>query len=111
MTTLKMRRGDSFPIIIEITQDDTVLTPDMIADLEVSVGGRLQKKLSEEMVGFDEGEQKWFIIPSQEETLAMDEGVYEVVVRIKYFEESTVEVQGELAGYLYLFDSYSEEVL
>lgn len=108
MATIKMRQGDSFPILVELTQDGEALAPALVSDVEIHVGEELRRTYSGGDLWFDEGEQKWWFLPTQEETHALEPGQYTVEARVKYLDDT---VQGIQLGRVTVDDGISEEVL
>lgn len=109
MTTIM--QGDSYPVYIDLLQDGASLKPFMIDDLEVYVGESLRKTYSGGGVQFDEATLRWYIRPSQEETLGLEEGVHNVVVRVKYKGQPESDVKGEQIDRLKVRAGVSREVL
>lgn len=87
-------QGDSRAIFLNLTQNGSPLTPDLIDDLEVSIGDILQFAFAEDRVKFDAGTSRWCIWPTQDETFSLDEGSYKVEIRVKYHNMNTTNVQG-----------------
>lgn len=111
MATVRMMQGDSYALLINLTQMGTVLTPDLVADIEVSIGETIRRTKSGGDVEFDTTEQQWFIRPTQEETLALEPGVYEAIARIKYSNIDNSDVKGINIGRVIITDSLSREVI
>jgi hypothetical protein len=111
MGTIKMMQGDSYHVFIDMTQYEETLMPDIVDDLEVSVGEDLQYSVSEGRVGFDTATNRWFFRPTQEETFSLEPGQYSVIVRVKYANDPMSDVKGVMVGRIIIEDSYSEEVL
>lgn len=108
---MNIMRGDSYPIFLELTQGGYVLTPEMVADVEVTVGESFIKKYSRGEVLFDNLLQNWYFRPSQEETLALEEGeAYQVIARVKYTNDPA-DVKGVICGSITAGDTNSEEVI
>ena len=72
MITLK--QGESFRIYINLNQDGQVLTPSMISDIMFCIGSDFVKTMSNGGVEFDTSSGRWFIFPTQEETLDLSAG-------------------------------------
>lgn len=112
---MKIMQGDSYPIYMELKQDGTVLTPREVNELEVCVGVdgdvRLRKLLSQEEVQFDEKTKRWYIHPTQQETLDLETGAYQVSVRIRYRSKNPEQVIGITVGILQVVDGVSEAVI
>ena len=108
---MNIMQGDSYPIFVELTQGGYVLTPEMVADVEVSVGESFIKKYSSGEVMFDSNLRKWYFRPTQEETLALEEGEsYQVIARVKYT-NSPADVKGVRCGNIVIEDTNSTEVI
>lgn len=78
---MKIMQGDSYPIPIDITQDGVVITPEMVEDVEITVGSEIRKTLSDGGVSYDGG--NWYFLLTQQETFSVS-GNQEVVCRLKY---------------------------
>ena len=111
MATITMMQGDSFVVFFDITNNGKFLTPDDIADLEVSVGELVRKTLSGGTVGYDTQKNKWYIRPTQEETLAMEPNTYSVVARVKFSDSVDSDVKGVNIGRMFIIKSSSKEVI
>lgn len=109
---MTIMQGDSYRIYINLTQNGKILTPEMIAEVEVYVGAGLRKLFSQGGVMFDKNTKRWYIHPSQEETLALQaDTTYDVLVRIRYNEKEPAEVVGLNVGRITVTDSISEAVI
>ena len=108
---MTIMKGDSYPIYIELLQDDTILTPEMVAEIEVCVGESLRKLYSRNEVMFDQSSGRWYIRPSQEETLAWTESAYHVIARIKYANKDLPDVLGLKVGRINVVDTFSKEAI
>lgn len=104
---VKIMRGDSYYIPVEIVQDGTPVTPDMVDEIEISVGSSLQKYYSDGSVVYDNG--AWYFRLSQEETFALEDSC-NVYVRVAY-PGGPKDVVGTRAGALVASETGSEEVL
>ena len=111
MATVRMMQGDSYALLINLTQMGTVLTPDLVADIEVSIGDTIRKTKSAGEVEFDTTEQQWYIRLTQAETLALEPGGYEAIARIKYSDTDDADVKGINIGRVIITDSLSTEVI
>lgn len=81
---IKVHQGDSYAIPIQLNQDRGPLTPDMVEDIEICVGAAFTRSLKAGNLLQMDGSDFYYIIPTQEETLAMKPGTYDVGVRVKY---------------------------
>lgn len=104
---LKIMRGDSYYVPIEVLQDGKTVTPEIVKDIEVSVGESLQKRYANGDVIYRDGE--WYFRLSQEETFALPESAA-VYVRAVYPGDPQ-DVIGTMAGQVILTDTGSKEVL
>lgn len=111
MATVRMMQGDSYALLINLTHMDGVITPDLVADVEISIGDSIRKTYSGGEVLFDSIEQQWYIKPTQEETLALEPGGYEAMARIKFSDAADADVKGIKIGQVIITDSLSEEVI
>lgn len=87
---ITIRQGDSYPIFITLNQDGYVLTPEIVQDIKVCIGESFHKTYSEGGLQFDPSRNQWYIWPTQEETLAMEEGRSTVCCHIKYHNGSVI---------------------
>jgi hypothetical protein len=111
MALIKMMRGDSYIVFVNLTQQGYPLTADMVTDVEICVGENLRKTYSGGEVGYDTLRSMWYFRPSQSETLALDEGTYEVIVRVKYSPVQDADVKGIPVGRITMLDTHSQEVI
>lgn len=84
MNVIELTQGDSYPVPLALTQDGQPLTPDMIADLEITVDWVIRRRMSDGGVYYNAEEKLYYFIPSENETLIMMPGEYKVGVRVKY---------------------------
>lgn len=111
MATFKMMQGDSYVVPIDLEQSGVNLTPEMISDIEVCVGENLRKTYSDGGVGYDAANQRWYIRPTQEETLALAADGHEVIVRVKYRNTPVADVKGISVGKIIISETLSKEVI
>lgn len=113
MATVKMMQGDSYPVFVALNMKDTrdVITPDLVSDVEISVGESLRKTYSSGETLYDSKEREWYFIPTQEETLAMEPDSYEVQARVKFPNGSYSPVKGIKVGTIIILDANSSEVI
>lgn len=78
---MKIMQGDSYPIPVEITQDGAVVTPEMVEDVEITVGKAVRKTMTGGGVTFEDN--TWYFLLSQEESFSMV-SQQSVIVRLKY---------------------------
>ena len=108
---MKIMRGDALWVPVMLTQGGQVLTPEMVEDVEISIGDGLIRKLTSGGVAFDVNLQQWLVRLSQEETLAMEaEETYQVIARVKY-KNDPADVKGVKCGKVDVEDTNSEEVI
>ena len=78
---MKIIQGDSYPIPITITQDGIVVTPEIVEDVEITVGSGIRKLHSAGEIRFED--DTWYLLMTQQETFSLN-GANEVVCRLKY---------------------------
>lgn len=93
---IKIMQGDAYRLPFRIKQDGVVITPEMIQDLEVTIGS-LRKTYSSGEITYSE--EHWLVYLSQEDTLAMTGSEY-IRVRIRYLDQPWVTVLGKRAELL-----------
>lgn len=107
-----IKQGDSCGIFLNLVQNDTVLLPSMVDDIEIYVGESLRLSAADGGVKFDPDSQRWYIWPTQEQTFSLEEGTHRVEVRVKYKNQNTTNVKGyDLDDRIKVRGSVSEEVL
>lgn len=104
---VKIMRGDAYPIGVDVLIDGAVAMPDMVEDVEISIGSQLQKRMSRNEVWYLDGQ--WYFRLSQEETFAMDDSC-EVYVRV-VLPNDPDHVIGQRAGIIVVMPTGSTEVL
>ena len=87
---ITMRQGESYRIYLNLSQNDSVLTPDMIEDLKICIGDTFSKTWKQGGVAFDETQSRWLIFPTQRETLNMREGKSKISCHVKYPDSSVI---------------------
>lgn len=108
---MKIMQGDSYAIPIRLTQGGYALTPEMVDEVEISVGEALIKKFTAGGVVYDKASQQWYIRPTQAETLALEAGEnYQVIARVKY-KNVPADVKGVNIGSIDVEDTFSTEVI
>ncbi|MGM9589407.1 MAG: hypothetical protein ACI3V0_04440 [Faecousia sp.] len=109
---LTIMQGDSYPVFINMTQDGTILVPDMIDNLEIHVGSDLRFAFSDGTIHFDENTKRWYIWPTQEQTFALSPGVHKIEMRVKYHNQNTTNVKGTtITDKIKINEATSREVL
>lgn len=108
---MKIMQGDEYDIYINLKQDGNALKPNMVDDIEVSIGTDIRKTYSNETVLFDSREMKWYIRLTQQETLAMEVGQHQVYGRIKYNGVPESDVVGIRLESIVVMPTTSQEVL
>jgi hypothetical protein len=78
---MKILQGDSYPIPVEITQDDVPVTPELVEEVEITIGDRVRKTYTGGDVFYED--EMWYFMLSQEDTFSLSGG-YEVLLRLKY---------------------------
>lgn len=108
---MTIMRGDAYAIPVELTQGSYTLTPEMVSDVEISVGENLIQKYSQGDVNFDQELQQWYFRMSQADSLAMEANEsYPVIARVKYT-NNPADVKGIKCGEIIVEDTNSTEVL
>lgn len=102
-----MMQGDACRLPFHIRQDGVTVTPEMITDLEVTVGS-LRKTYTSGEITYGEG--CWFVYLSQEETMAMSGSKY-IRVRIRYLDQPWVMVLGNRCTLLNVEANPNAEVI
>ena len=108
---MTIMQGDSYPLYFDLSLGGEVLTPDLVAEMEICFGEVLRKLYSAKEIMFEKDTNRWYIWPTQEETLAMPVGALSVIIRMRYNHASMKEVQGYRVGTIKILDTYSEEVI
>lgn len=111
MATIKMMQGDSYAIFVNLKIDGNPLTPNMVSEVEITIGDSLRKLYSAGGVKYDTSLLQWYISPTQEETLAMEPNGYDVQARIKLKNGQNSSVKGVSVGRVVIVDAQSEEVI
>lgn len=102
---MKIMQGDSYPIPVEVTQDGLVVTPDMVSEVEITIGDAVRKTYTSGGVFFEEN--MWYFLLTQEETFTLEgETVY---LRLKY--PGTNNVVGTRVGNLSVESIPQKEVI
>ena len=104
---IKIMQGDACRLPFHIRQDGMVITPEMITDLEVTIGSLRKTYLTGGIIYADE---HWLVYLSQEDTLSMTGSEY-IRVRIRYRDQPWVVVLGKRAALLNVEEHPGAEVL
>lgn len=109
---MTITQGDSYPIYIQLLSDGLVIKPYMVKEVEICVGSAWRKLFSSGEVQFDTSTQQWYIYPTQQETLDLQENQsYEITARIKTESNGVVEVCAVRCGRITVNDGESNEVI
>lgn len=116
MAAIKIMQGDSYSIPFSITMNgSSAITPDMLSELELSVGNNngvvIRKTFSTGEVWYDQAIEQWLFRPTQEETIKMIPGAYEVVARPKLNNGEYSDVIGVEVGRIAVAKGQSKEVI
>lgn len=113
MATVRMMQGDSYAVFVELRLKETAeaISPDMVSEVEITVGQSLRKLYSSGEVQYDHDLNQWYFVPEQKETLAMEPDSYEVQVRPKFANGEHSAVRGISVGTIVILDANSEEVI
>ena len=111
MASIKIMQGDSYAVFFALKFNNEPLTPDMLSDVEISVGNNLRKLYSSGEVQYDEDSGEWFFRPTQSETLSLEPEFYEVQARVKFRNGEYSDVKGIVIGRIQILDANSEEVI
>lgn len=113
MASLKIMQGDSYAVFfaLRIKQTSEPITPDMVSEVEVTVGKSLRKTYTAGEVRYDDEQSQWYFVPTQDETFAMDPESYEVQVRPKFSNGQHSTVKGITVGNIVILDANSSEVI
>lgn len=90
---ITIKQGDSYPIFMKLTVNGSVLSSDLVDDLEIYVGEDLRLSYADGDAKFDESSNRWYIWPTQEQTFALEEGIHKVDIRPK-FKNPNINVKG-----------------
>ena len=101
-------QGDSYRVPIEIMQNDLPVNESFVEEVEVCIGTSVRKTYTAGDVIFSNG--SWYFRLSQEESFGMN-GDYDVIVRVKYKNQTESDVVGVRAGTLIVSETNSSEVL
>lgn len=104
---IKIMRGDSYNIPINISQNGIAVTPSMVREIEIAIGDAVRKYYSRGEVLYAGG--TWYFRLSQDESFALEDSA-EVYVRVGY-PGSPSDVIGKKAGMIIATESGSTEVL
>lgn len=107
MASIKMMQGDSYVVPIDLTLNGQKLTPDIADDVEICIGEVMRMTFSGGTVGYDLATERWYIRPTQAETIALEPDTYNAVARIKIGDD----VKGINIGRLTITETEGEGVI
>ena len=84
---MKILQGDSYPIPVEIMQDGNIVTPEMVEEVEITIGADVRKTYSGGDVFYED--EIWYFLLTQADSFSLSGG-YDVVLRLKYPGSSNV---------------------
>ena len=103
-----MMQGDAYNLKIEIlNEDQDVVTPEAVSDVEITIGS-LRKTYASEEVTYDEGLERWLFPLTQEETFRFTPARVKAQVRVVW---NNGNVEGVSLGTVNVLESISKEVL
>lgn len=113
MAAIRMMQGDSYPVFVALNMKDTgeAITPNKVSDVEIMVGEVLRKTYAAGETLYDKKAKEWYFTPTQEETLGMEPGSYEVQARVKFANGDSSPVRGVKVGTITILDAQSSEVI
>lgn len=113
MATLRIMQGDSYAVFVRLRlkQTSEPITPDMVSEVEITVGESIRKLYSAGEVKYDSDQDQWYFIPTQEETFAMEPDAYDVQARPKFSNGQYSTVKGISVGTIVILDANSNEVI
>lgn len=82
MQHITVMQGDQYPINFRITRAGTQITPEDVADVEVSFSGDIIKYYSDGGVTYSDG--WWHFDVTEKETFALPPRTYEIQARVKF---------------------------
>ena len=106
--TLKITQGDAYAIPFRLKQDGNYLTPDMIQDVEVTIGSTFRKRMSDGGVIYQN--ERWYFYLSQDDTLELL-GAERIHVRVRYSDQPWVTVIGKRAAMICVEEHPNAEVM
>ena len=107
---ISIHQGDSFAIPVVLTQDGLALSADLVREIQLTVGGILNRSLTDGTLLTTEKPGHYAFVPTQTETLAMTPGTYDVAVRVRY-RDATGWVNVEPIGRLTILEApFREEI-
>ena len=78
---MKILQGDSYPIPVEILQDGDIVTPQMVEEVEITIGGDVRKTYTGGSIFYED--EVWYFLLGQEDSFSLSGG-YDVLLRLKY---------------------------
>ena len=78
---MKILQGDSYPIPVEIMQDGAIVTPEMVEEVEITIGTEVRKTYSSGEIFYED--EVWYFLLGQADSFSLSGG-YDVVLRLKY---------------------------
>ena len=103
---MRILQGDSYPIPVEVRQDGIVVTPELVEEVEITIGSTVRKTYTGGGVFFES--DMWYFLLTQEESFSLSGG-YDVVLRLKY--PGSGNVIGIRAGKLSVEQTEQKEVI
>ena len=104
---IRIMQGDACRLAFQIRQNGTIVTPEMITDLEVTVGN-LRKTYLDGGITFES--ECWYTYLSQEDTKSLSGSEY-IRLRIRYLDQPWVAVRGTRMAQLNVDANPRAEVL
>jgi hypothetical protein len=78
---MKILQGDSYPIPVEIKQDGIPVIPEIVEEVEITIGTEVRKTYTDGGVFYED--EMWYFLLSQEDTFSLSGG-YDVLLRLKH---------------------------
>lgn len=110
-STLVIHQGDALTVPVDLEQSQIDMTPDMVSDVEITIGSALRLLYSENTIRHDAANSKWSFRLEQSDTLELRPGNYKTQARVKYKNDPDFDVTCIDVGTIVVLSSNSREVL
>ena len=110
-SVLVIHQGDALTIPVDLEQSQLDITPDMVSDVEITVGMSLRRLYSGETVQHSAEDGKWSFRLTQKDTFGLRPGNYITQARVKYKNEPEFDVTCIDVGTIVVLSANSREEL
>lgn len=110
-STLVIHQGDALTVPVDLEQSQIDMTPEMVSDVEITIGSCLRLLYSGNTIRHDADSGKWSFRLAQSDTFGLRPGSHKTQARVKYKNDPDFDVTCIDVGTIVVLSTNSREVL